>query len=453
MRCRTRDGETDIKGQHLSKNMTAFTLERSCYRTLLLTALGGALEYYDFVIFAFFASVIGQLFFPSNIPPWLRELGSLSIFAAAYFARTLGGIVMAHYGDLFGRKRMFTMSVLLMAMPTIAISFLPTYATIGTIAPILLVVFRILQGAAVGGEVPGAWVFVSEHVSSHQIGFACGTLMGGLAAGILFGSVVAIAMNGLFTPAQIANHVWRIPFLIGGLFGVLSMYLRRWLQETPVFIEMKHLKLVVNDVPVKVVLLNHIRSVIVSMLLTWMLAGVSLVVILMTPILMQQHFHINPLTALYANCLATIGLAMGCIIAGLLADRFGVIWIIFIGGSGLAISYSALFYCLTMGVSMLFPLYALTGFFVGVIGAIPTVMVKIFPPNVRYSGVSFSYNIAYAIFGGLTPIIVSLMTKLNLMAPPLYVGALCLLGSLATLFSSNVSLRQVRGETFTNLAD
>lgn len=132
-------------------------LNRQDYKTLTLAALGGALEFYDFIIFVFFAAVVGELFFPADIPEWLRQVQTFGIFAAGYLARPLGGIIMAHFGDLVGRKKMFTLSILLMALPTLAIGLLPTYASMGIVAPILLLLMRILQGAAIGGEVPGAW--------------------------------------------------------------------------------------------------------------------------------------------------------------------------------------------------------------------------------------------------------------------------------------------------------
>ncbi len=162
-------------------------LNRQDYKTLTLAALGGALEFYDFIIFVFFAAVVGALFFPADIPEWLRQVQTFGIFAAGYLARPLGGIIMAHFGDLVGRKKMFTLSILLMAVPTLAIGLLPTYASMGILAPLLLLLMRVLQGAAIGGEVPGAWVFVAEHVPARRIGIACGTLTAGLTVGILLG--------------------------------------------------------------------------------------------------------------------------------------------------------------------------------------------------------------------------------------------------------------------------
>jgi MFS family permease len=119
-------------------------------RTLSLASLGGALEFYDVIIFVFFASVIGKLFFPASLPDWMRQIQTFGIFAAGYLARPLGGIVMAHFGDMRGRKRMFTLSVLLMAIPTLLIGFLPTYESIGIVAPLLLLAMRVTQGIAIG---------------------------------------------------------------------------------------------------------------------------------------------------------------------------------------------------------------------------------------------------------------------------------------------------------------
>ncbi|KVE23284.1 MFS transporter [Burkholderia singularis] len=412
-------------------------LTRSDYKTLSLAALGGALEFYDFIIFVFFAPTIGQLFFPHDIPDWLRQLQTFGIFAAGYLARPLGGVVMAHFGDLVGRKRMFTLSVLLMSVPTLLMGLLPTYDSIGLAAPLALLLFRLLQGAAVGGEVPGAWVFVSEHVPPQRIGYACGTLTSGLTAGILLGSLVATAVNRHFSPAEVSAFAWRVPFLLGGVFGLFSVYLRRWLHETPVFAEMKARKTLAAEIPLKAVLRDHGRAVIVSMLLTWMLSAAIVVVILMTPTLIQKQFHIAPADALFASSVATLCLVAGCVSAGSLADRFGAKAVLSIGGLALAFCYYALFGQLAADATRLVPFYALVGFVVGTIGAVPFVMVKSFPAVVRFSGISFSYNVSYAVFGGMTPVIVSLLMKSNPLAPAWYVAAICVLGAAAVLFAKD----------------
>ncbi|HEY0207570.1 MFS transporter [Acerihabitans sp.] len=403
-------------------------LNRQDYKTLSLAALGGALEFYDFIIFIFFAAVMGKLFFPPDMPEWLRQLQTFGIFAAGYLARPLGGIVMAHFGDKAGRKKMFSLSILLMALPTLMMGLLPTYAAIGITAPLLLLLLRIMQGAAIGGEVPGAWVFVAEHVPHKRIGFACGTLTAGLTVGILLGSFVATLLNTFMTPQGILQGGWRIPFFLGGVFGLVAMYLRRWLRETPVFIEMKARKTLARELPLKSVVMNHKKAVLISMLLTWLLSAGIVVVILMAPLWLQQQMGAAPGLALRANCAAIVALAVGCVITGAVIDRAGAGRTFIIGCVMLGI-FSWLFYHTGADrPALLYLTYALAGLSVGVVGGVPYVMVHAFPSAVRFSGISFSYNVAYAIFGGLTPVLVTMLMRISPMAPSWYVCGLAVMG-------------------------
>ncbi|HSE11933.1 MAG TPA: MFS transporter [Rudaea sp.] len=404
------------------------TLSRGELRTLALAALGGALEYYDFIIFVFLAAPIGRLFFPPDTPDWLRLLQTWSLFAAGYLARPLGGVIMAHFGDRTGRKRMFTLSVFLMAVPTLLIGLLPTYADVGYAAPLALLLMRLLQGAAVGGEVPGAWTFVAEHVPERRIGFACGTLTSGLTVGILLGSLIAGAVNNVYGAAEVQAWAWRIPFLIGGAFGFLAVLLRRLLAETPVFEELRRRRALVEGLPLRIVLAGHGRAVVLSMLLTWVLTAGIVVVILMTPTLLAQLYSIAPARTLTANTFATLGLCCGCVAYGLLADRIGAARALLLGCMALLAATYALYLGVGRAPEYLFALYALAGLCVGVVGVIPVLLVAAFPPAVRFSGISFAYNVAYAIFGGLTPLVVAGSMKTVALAPAHYVALLCLLG-------------------------
>lgn len=403
-------------------------LNRSDYKTLSLSALGGALEFYDFVIFVFFVVVIGKLFFPPDMPEWLRGAQTFGLFAAGYLARPLGGIVMAHFGDLLGRKKMFTLSIFLMALSTLGMGMMPTYAQIGLVAPILLLLLRVIQGAAIGGEVPGAWVFVAEHVPARNIGYACGTLTCGLTAGILLGSLVATFITSVFSGEEVLAYAWRIPFLLGGVFGLMSVYLRRWLHETPIFAELQRRQALAVEMPIKQILKGHRGAVALSMLLTWLLSAGIVVVILMTPTLLQTLYSFPAKIALQANSLAIVCLSVGCILAGLLADRFGAGKVFIVGSVALGVTSWTFYHSLHAHPDWLFPLYAVTGLCVGVIGAVPYVMVKAFPTAVRFTGLSFSYNLAYAIFGGLTPLAVTMLMKNNPMGASWYVAGLCVLG-------------------------
>ncbi len=407
------------------------SLSRSDYKTLLLSALGGALEFYDFVIFVFFAAVIAKLFFPHDMPDWLRQLQTFGIFAAGYLARPLGGVVMAHFGDTLGRKQMFMLSILLMSLPTLAIGLLPTYAAIGVWAPLLLLLLRIMQGAAIGGEVPGAWVFVSEHVEARHVGVACGILTSGLTGGILLGSLVATFMNQIYAPEELLARGWRMPFILGGLFGLVSVWLRQWLHETPVFREMQARQKLASELPLKAVIRDHRASILLTMVMTWLLSAAIVVMILMTPVLVQKLYAVPAVIALQAGSLATLSLSIGCIAFGALSDRFGAGRILIAGCAMLGYTAMLFYHEVSATLAYIGAWYALSGFFVGVIGVVPSVAVRAFPPEVRFSGLSFSYNVAYAVFGGLTPILVSMLLPLDHLAPAHYVLALSLVGVLA----------------------
>src|SRR5262249_39419592 len=153
-------------------------------------------------------------------------------------------------------KRMFTLSVLMMALPTLLIGCLPTYQALGYAAPLLLLAMRILQGLAVGGELTGAWVFVGEHVPARHYGLGLGALCGGLTGGILLGSLMAGFIHSHYSSAQMHEFAWRLPFLLGGIFGLVSVYLRRLLEETPVFKQMQAQRRTASEVPLRTVMRN-----------------------------------------------------------------------------------------------------------------------------------------------------------------------------------------------------
>lgn len=391
--------------------MQSNSLSSKDIKTLGLAALGGALEFYDFVIFVFFTKTLSILFFPEDMPSWLAQLQVYGIFAAGYVARPIGGVIMGHFGDLLGRKRMFSFSVFLMALPTLLIGLLPTYETLGIAAPVLLLFFRIVQGIAIGGEVPAAWVFVAEHVPENRVGFACASLTSGLTLGILIGSLMGSGIYTQLSTEDVLNWGWRMAFILGGVFGFLAVYLRRWLHETPVFEAMKEKKELSREIPLKKVLKDHRPGIILSMLVTWMLTAGVMVLILMTPTLIQTQFGIAPEIAFKGNNLAAFALVIGCLVGGYSADKFGYAKALLVGSIVLLFTNYALYIDLTNGGANFMPLYTLAGFTVGVIGIVPTVMIHAFPPVIRFSGISFSYNLAYAIFGALTPPLISYMSS------------------------------------------
>jgi len=378
---------------------------RSDYKTLGLAALGGALEIYDFIIFVFFALTLSQLFFPPEMPEWLRLLQSFGIFVTGYLARPLGGILMAHFADRLGRKKVFSLSILMMALPCLLIGIMPTYAQIGYFAPLLLLALRILQGAAVGGEVPSAWVFVAEHAPVAHRGYALGFLQAGLTFGYLIGALTATFLAQAFTPAEILDYAWRYPFLLGGVFGVIGVWLRRWLSETPVFMAMQAKRDTAVELPLRTVLREHRLAILPAMILTCVLTSAVVVFVVITPTMMQKTFGMTASHTFALSALGIVFLNIGCVLAGLLVDRIGAWRTVMLYSLLLPLGIGVLYTSLISGGSWIGLAYAIAGLGCGVVGAVPSVMVSLFPARIRVSGISFTYNIAYAAWASITPLL------------------------------------------------
>jgi len=378
---------------------------RSDYKTLGLAALGGALEIYDFIIFVFFALTLSQLFFPPEMPEWLRLLQSFGIFVTGYLARPLGGILMAHFADRLGRKKVFSLSILMMALPCLLIGIMPTYAQIGYFAPLLLLALRILQGAAVGGEVPSAWVFVAEHAPAGHRGYALGFLQAGLTFGYLIGALTATFLAQVFTPAEVLDYAWRYPFLLGGVFGVIGVWLRRWLSETPVFMAMEAQREARVELPLRTVLRDHRLAMLPAMLLTCVLTSAVVVFVVITPTMMQKTFGMTAGHTFALSALGIVFLNIGCVIAGRLVDRIGAWRTVMLYSLLLPLGIGLLYTCLISGGNWVGLAYAIAGLCCGVVGAVPSVMVSLFPARIRVSGISFTYNIAYAAWASVTPLL------------------------------------------------
>lgn len=410
------------------------SLSREYLRTVLLSSLGGVLELYDFVIFIFLASIIGRLFFPQGMSEWLRLVQTFGIFAAGYLARPLGGIFIAHFGDTLGRKRMFRFSIMLLAIPTLAIACLPTWDTIGAGAPLMLLILRVLQGIAIGGETPGAWVYVTEHAPAGRTGLAVGLLTGGLTGGVLMGSFVATMLNTIFSPVQITESAWRLPFAIGGVLGLLVALLRRWLGETPVFASMTRSSGAGRRLPLYEALLQHRRALLAIMASMWMQSTATIVVTLLTPTLLYSIFGLSIRVTQTANLAFIIALTAATVAAGAATDRFGLrrvgiptLFLMIVGVYAIYLSASYM-------PSTLLLAYVLAGIGSGGVVLTPIVMVRAFPPANRFSGVAVCYNVPYALLGGATPPLVAWLVHLNRFGAAHYVAVATVIGLVGTLF-------------------
>lgn len=384
---------------------SASGLSRGELKTLGLSSLGGILEFYDFIIVFFFAKIISQHFFPAGIGEFWAMLNTYGTFAAGYLARPLGGVVMAHFGDKFGRKNMFMLSIALMVIPTFSLAVIPTYETIGYAAPLFLILVRICQGIAIGGELPGAWVFIHEHAPAGHKNAFVGFLTGCVTGGILLGSFVALLMNFIYTPAELSDWAWRVPFVIGGVFGLISIYLRRFLQETPVFKKMRESKALAKF-PLEEVVKTSRFGIWISMFITWVLTGCIVVFILLMPGFVGGVLGFSPIETTYFQMGGLVCIVSSCWLTGRLADKHNPSTLCILFSAGFAVSSVAFFsllYTAAPVVSEVVLAYFATCFFAGIMNFCPIFMCDVFPARIRFSGISFAYNIAYALSGAFTP--------------------------------------------------
>jgi len=421
------------------------SLTREERKVIFLSSLGGALEFYDFIIYVFFASTLGHLFFPTK-NHLASLIGVFAVFAVGYLIRPLGGVLLSHFGDTYGRKKTFVSTLLLMALPTFLIGLLPTYNQVGVWAAIGLTFLRLLQGLSVGGEIPGAITFASEHVKPDKRGLTCSFIFFGINTGMLLGSLVSVLMTNYLSPEALLNWGWRIPFLLGGLLGVVSFYLRKRMAETPIF-QAFYLKEEKRIIPFLKVIREHFPEVIQSIGLACLGAVVICLLFLFIPTYLSSILHYPKGIIESFNTINMIFFSFALVSAGWLSDTMGRRIFLLIGSIGFMTLGYALFFLLTRNnlplVMMVMILISLLS--ACIVGVYPCVLIELFPTPVRYTGMAVSYNMSFGIFGGLSPLIATYLIHQtgNVLAPSFYLTGSAICCFIAALFLKNQNKKQL----------
>jgi MFS family permease len=407
-------------------------------KLLFLSSLGGVLEFYDFIIYALFASYIANDFFPAS-NALMGLIVTFATFAIGYLVRPFGGIVFGHFGDRIGRKATFTISILMMALATIGIGLIPTYAAIGITAPILIISLRILQGFSIGGEIPGAIAYVSESLPEKK-GYACGIIFCALTMGIVIGSLVQASVVSIFNDAQMQSYGWRIPFIAGGVFGLLSYFMRRELHESTQFLKIEK---EIEQFPLVTVCRQKFPAVIAGVFIVACCAAIISSLFLFIPAYFSKVLNL-PTTAYIWQRTAAIALGSTlCIGFGYLTDKLDLKkMLLTLNISTCLLAYPIYIiyaYYPTWYPAAFIASAVLTGFSAGII---PVVISELFPVRIRYSGIAMSYNLGFAVFGGLTPFIsLSLVYYTgSITAPALYVFGVAFLAIIASAYLGQYAL-------------
>ncbi|MFE5954099.1 MFS transporter [Streptomyces massasporeus] len=386
-------------------------------RVATAAALASAVEWYDYFVFGIAAAlVLGDLYFPAGSAT-AGVLASFATFAVGFLARPIGGIVAGHLGDKRGRKPMLVLALTLMGIATTGIGLLPTYETIGVAAPILLVLFRVLQGIAVGAQWGGAMLMATEYAPEGKRGIYGSFVQLGVPIGVVTANTVFLLAGAFTTDSEFAAWAWRVPFLVGLLVLVLAWYIHTRVEETPEFREAEK-KLAEKEKgehssPLRTILRGHLGTV--------LLAGGSFAVntatfyIIITGVLDYTTRELGMKKSAVLMVSLCISLTQLVLIpaAAALSDKFGRIRIYAIGAAGIALWAVPLFLLIDTGSL----LWLAVGTFVAscflsiMYGPQAALFAELFTPEMRYTGASLGYQIAAVAGGGLAPFMMVLLLE------------------------------------------
>ena len=413
----------DLIGAQIALAAQQLNLEfRAAERKTVLAGLAGnILEWYDFGVYGFFAAAIGTQFFPAH-DPTVSLIASFGVFAIGFLARPLGAMVFGHIGDKLGRRTAVISSVVSMAVPTCLMAVLPTYAQIGLLAPLLLILLRLVQGLAVGGEFTTSMVMLAEHALPSRRGHVSSFAPFGAFGGLLLGSAIGWAITDSITTEQSALWGWRLAFVAGLIISIIVYFIRRRLPPEPVITAPK-----TETAP----LVEAFRTQKLAML---QVIGFNLstavgfyLCFVFTTTWLHQVAGVPGPRALLLNSMGLAEMMVLVPFVGGLSDRFGRKRILLIGCVGLIPFSVPLLAWMGHGTALSIVtgqlgFAILLGFF---IGASPGFLVEAFPKHVRCSGLSVGYNLSMSIFGGTVPMVaVSLMTETgNPLSPAWYLAA------------------------------
>ena len=414
-------------------------------QNILAAVIGNALEWYDFLAFAFMTPIVAKLFFPSNPADPDNNINQIllttAVFGVGFFMRPVGGIVLGLYGDRVGRKSAMVLVTGLMAVAIAMITFAPTYAAVGVLAPLFIVLSRLLQGFAAGGEFGTSTALLIELAPPGRRGFYGSWQMTGQMVALLLGAAAGTLITEIFTQQQLMAWAWRVPFALGLLIVPVAIYIRRHVQEPEAFRELKAAQAAgtVRQASLGEMLRLHLRETLVGMGLVMTLT-VS-VYITFTYVTTFSTVTLKlPLHETFLVQMATAALMVVLTpLAGAWSDRVGRKRLVI----GSLIGYLLVLYpaysWLTAEPSIMRLLVAqvVISLFVAVyFGVFSTVIAELFPANVRSLGMSVAYNIAVMIFGGFAQFIVTWLIRKtgSPIAPAYYVMAGVLVGLIAACF-------------------
>lgn len=398
------------------------------FKIIAAAALGNAIEWYDYAVYGSLSILLAGLFFPEDNPK-IAFIKTLAVFALGFIMRPLGAIFFGFLGYRFGLAKTWVSSMIMMMLPTLFIGLLPTYNSIGFLAPLLLLVARLFQGIAISGEFPSALLLLKELSPKSKEGFSTSLIVSSIFLGFMLGTLVALFCVSLLSSSQMHAWGWRLPFLLSSVVAFILIYIRRRisLPETIKKTAPKSFKLLK--------ILTHYRYQILLTICIYALPAVAFYVgIVFLPSFIEHSSKLSMHQSLHLNMIMMVVLLLSAPVGGYLADRYSRKLLLIISGTIMFLANLAGFYCISIETALwalpwLVIFAAALGIYYGVAAI---TMVSQFVGDAKLTGVAFAHGITFAMIGGTAPLIVSLMSHWMpaIIAAPVFitaVGVLCML--------------------------
>ncbi len=424
-------------------------------KAITAAALGNAMEWFDFGVYGFVAYVLGKVFFP-DANPSVQMVAALATFSVPFLIRPLGGLFFGALGDRYGRQKVLAATIVIMSLSTFAIGLIPSYASIGIWAPILLLLAKMAQGFSVGGEYTGASIFVAEYAPDRKRGFLGSWLDFGSIAGFVLGAGLVVLISNTLGDARFEEWGWRLPFFLALPLGILGLYLRHALEETPAF--QQHVeKLEQGDreglaggpkVSFKEVATQHWRSLVTCVGVVVATNVTYYMLLTYMPSYLSHNLHYSENRGVLIIIAIMVGMLFVQPVIGFVSDKVGRRPFIICGSVGLFCLAIPAFMLITSGsTGLIFGglliLAVLLNFFIGVMASTLPAM---FPTHIRYSALASAFNISVLV-AGLTPTLAAWLVETtdNLYMPAYYLMVVAAIGLATGLSMKETANKPLRG--------
>ncbi|MDV2980748.1 MFS transporter [Glutamicibacter sp. HZAU] len=422
------------------------------------TVVGNLMEWYDVGVYGYLAVIIGKLFMPDTVDPAIQTLFSLGVFAVTFVARPLGGVILGQLGDRVGRQKILVFTLLMMALATFGIGILPDYSVWGVAAPILLVVLKLIQGFSTGGEYAGATTFITEYAPDKRRGFFASLLDLGSYMGFAMGAAFVSILQLTLSEDVMEGFAWRIPFLVALPLGVIALWFRSKIEDTPAFKEAQEAANRASDdarnsadAPKGVIDLvkAYWRELLTGFVLVSAANTAGYALTSYMPTYLTETLKYDPVHGNLLTLPILVGMSLCIPLAGMLSDSIGRRKVLFIGsGSAVVLAIPAFLFMMHGQIwSTLTGLALLAIPVVFYVSNLASSLPALFPTASRYGGMGISYNFAVAIFGGFAPFIMqALVTMTNSsLAPAFWVMGTSVAGIIAVCFLKESARRPLPG--------